>query len=401
MYKRQKYIDRIVPFIDKPVIKVISGMRRTGKSTIMQLLVNYLINSGVKNELILFINMESLDYSHLSNFSELYKFVREYKKKVGQKLYLFIDEVQEIKDWEKAVNSFFADSDADIFISGSNSKLLSGELATLITGRYIELHVYPLVFSEFSQFRKKEMEFSRLFNEFLKFGGMPGIHHLEFKEPVIYQYLSAIKDSVMLKDVIKRNNIRDVALLEKIIQFIFENIGNTFSGRKIADYFKKERRSLGHETVYNYLKYLENAFIINRVSRFDLKGKKLLETNEKYYLTDIGLGHALLGYREKDINAYLENIVFIELLYRGYDIKIGKFEDYEVDFIAQKLNERIYIQVCYMLTDEKVRNREIRPFYKINDNYPKYLLTMDSIPESSEEGILRRYIPNWLMEKSN
>ncbi|MEI7990406.1 MAG: DUF4143 domain-containing protein, partial [Chloroflexota bacterium] len=180
----------------------------------------------------------------------------------------------------------------------------------------------------------------------------------------------------------------------------FDNIGNTFSSRNIADYFKKERRSLGHETVYSYLKYLETAFIINKVPRFDIKGKRLLETNEKYYLTDIGLGHTLLGYSDKNINAYLENIVFIELLYRGYNVKIGKLDDFEVDFIAQKSSERLYIQVCYMLSDEKVRTREIRPFLKINDNYPKYLLTMDLIPESSEDGILRRYLPNWLMEKA-
>lgn len=401
MYKRQKYIDRIVPFIDKPVIKVITGMRRTGKSTIMQLLINYLVESGVKREQILFINMELLDNSFLNDISELNKFVLGYKNKAGKKLYLFIDEIQEIKDWEKAINSFYANDELDIFITGSNSNLLSGELATLLAGRYVEFFVYPLVFSEFFQFRNKEIEFNDLFNEFLKYGGMPGIHHLEFKEPEIYQYLSAIRDSVVLKDVIKRNNIRDVSLLEKIMQFIFNNIGNILSGRKITDYFKKERSLLGHETVYNYLKYLENAFIINKVSRFDLRGKKLLETNEKYYLTDIGLGHTLLGYKESNINAYLENIVFIELLYRGYDVKIGKFEDYEIDFIAQKSGERLYIQVCYIVSDEEVRNREIRPFFKINDNYPKYLLTMDLIPESSEEGILRRYIPNWLMEKSS
>jgi len=401
MYKRQKYIDRIVPFINKPVIKVITGMRRTGKSTIMQMIINHLVESGVKKELIIFINMESLNNSHLTDISKLYKLVNRYKKKTGEKLYLLIDEVQEIQDWEKAINSFFADGDADIFITGSNSKLLSSELATLLTGRYVEFYVYPLVFSEFSQFRNKEIKSADLFNEFLKFGGMPGIHHLDFKEPEIYQYLSAVIDSVLLKDVVKRNNIRNVALLEKIMQFIFDNIGNIFSGRKIADYFKNERRTLGHETVYNYLKYLESAFIINRVPRFDLKGKKILETNEKYYLTDIGLGHALLGYREKDINAYLENIIFIELLYRGYNVKIGKFYDYEVDFIAEKQSERLYIQVCYILSDEKVRNREMRPFHKISDNHPKYLLTMDSIPESSEDGILRRYIPNWLISKSN
>jgi uncharacterized protein len=398
--KRQKYIDRIVPFVNKPVIKVIAGMRRTGKSTIMQLLINYLIKSGIKKEQILYINMELLENSHLADITELYKFVHNHKNKTEKKIYLFIDEVQEIKNWEKVVNSFYTNGDADIYITGSNSNLLSSELATLLTGRYIEFFIYPLVFSEFSQFRNKEIS-SELFNEFLKYGGMPGIHHLDFKEPEIYQYLSAIRDSAVLKDVVKRNNIRNISLLEKIIQFLFDNIGNILSGRKIADYFKKEKRLLSHETVYNYLKYLENAFIINRVQRFDLKGKKLLETNDKYYLTDIGLGHTLLGYKESNISAYLENIVFIELLFRGYEVKIGKFEDYEIDFIAQKQGERLYIQVCYLISDEKVRSREIRPFSKIKDNYPKYLLTMDSIPESSEGGFLRRYIPKWLIEESN
>ncbi len=398
MHKRQKYMDQIVPFVNKPVIKVVAGMRRTGKSTIMQLLIDYLIKSGIKKEQILYINMELFENSYLADITELYKFVHNHKNKTGKKIYLFIDEVQEIENWEKVVNSFHTNGDADIYITGSNSNLLSSELATLLTGRYVEFFIYPLVFSEFSQFRNKEIN-SELFNEFLKYGGMPGIHHLDFKEPEIYQYLSAIRDSVVLKDVIKRNNIRNISLLEKIIQFLFDNIGNIFSGRKIADYFKKEKRLLSHETVYNYLKYLENAFIINRVPRFDLKGKKLLETNEKYYLTDIGLGHTLLGYKDSNISAYLENIVFTELLYRGYEVKIGKFEDYEIDFIAQKQDERLYIQVCYLISDEKVRSREIRPFSKIKDNYPKYLLTMDSIPESGEGGFLRRYIPKWLIEE--
>lgn len=396
MYKRQSYVEKIVPFIDKPLIKVITGMRRSGKSTIMQLLVTHLINSGVDQQRIIFINMESLDNSYLTNISELHKFVREKKTKAGGRLYLFIDEIQEIPEWEKAVNSFLADNDADIFITGSNSRLLSGELATLLTGRFVEFAVYPLVFSEFCVFRNSIGTENSLFNEFIKFGGMPGIHHLEFDESNIYQYLCAIRDSVMLKDVIMRNNIRDIALIEKIMLFICDNIGNVFSGRRIADYFKNERRSISVETIYNYLRYLETAFIINRVSRYDIKGKRLLETNDKYYLTDLGLRHALFGYREKDINAYLENIVYIELRHRGYNVTIGKYDDYEVDFVAEKQNDRIYIQVSYLLADDSVYEREVRPFYKINDNFPKYLLTLDTIPESSNDGVLRRYLPDWL-----
>jgi len=399
MYKRQKYIDRIIPFVGKPVIKVITGMRRTGKSIIMMQLVDHLKESGVRSEEILYINMESLNNSRFLDIHELHRFVREQKTKAGGKISLFIDEVQEIPDWEKVVNSFFADDDADIFITGSNSKLLSGELATLLTGRYVEFNVYPFVFSEFSALLNNGKGTDYTFNEFLKYGGMPGIHHIEFEQSNIYQYLSSIRDSVVLKDVIKRNNIRDIDLLDKIMRFVFDNAGNILSSRKIADYFKSERRSVGHETVLNYLNYLESAFIIKRVPRYDLKGKKLLETNEKIYLTDIGFSHSLFGYREKNINSYLENIVFIELLYRGYDVKIGKLDDYEVDFIAEIAGERIYIQVSYLLTDETVRARETRPFYKIQDNFPKYILTMDSIPESSEDGIIRKYLPSWLMEQ--
>jgi uncharacterized protein len=382
------------------VIKVITGMRRTGKSTILKMLIDHLISTGVNKEQIIYINMESLSNSHLADISVLYKHINTQKSKTHKRIYLLIDEVQEIEDWEKAINSFFADGGIDIIITGSNSRLLSGELATLISGRYIEFGVYPLVFSEFSLFRENRTRgTSELFNEFLRFGGMPGIHHLRLNESDVYQYLSAIKDSVVLKDVIKRNNIRDVSLLDKIIQFVFDNMGNIFSSRSVADHIKKERRSLGIETVYNYLYQLEAAFIIIKVPRFDIKGKKLLETNEKFYLMDIGLSHALFGYRQKNVNDYLENIVLIELLHRGYDVTIGIFDDYEIDFIAQRSGEKIYIQVCYLITDEKVLKRELRSLHKIKDNYPKYLLSMDNVPESSEEGILRKYIPDWLIKK--
>ncbi len=396
MYVRHKYLKKIVPFIDKPVVKVITGMRRTGKSTIMNQLKDYLLNSGVDSESIIFLNMESMDNSEFLDIKTLHSFVKKHRKEVKNKIYLFIDEVQEIPDWEKVINSFFADNDADIFITGSNSKLLSGELATLLTGRYVEFNVYPFVFSEFSDVSGiKDPE--KAFNEFLKFGGMPGIHHLEKDLTEIYQYLQAIRDSIILKDVVKRNNIRDVDLLDHVTDFVFDNSGNILSSRKIAAYFKNERRSVGHETILNYLKYLESAFMISRVSRYDIKGKRLLETNEKIYISDLGLRHSLLGFRESDINLYLENIVYTELLYRGYKVTIGKLNDYEVDFVAQRSGEKIYIQVSYLLADKKVFERETRPFYRINDNFPKYLITMDKTPESNENGIVRKYLPNWLL----
>lgn len=397
MYIRQKYIDTIIPFVDKPLIKVLSGMRRTGKSTLMRQLADRL-RALHGEQRVLYINMESLDNAALSDIAALHRFVRDKKETADGALYLFIDEVQEIPGWERAVNSFLADGDADIFISGSTSKLMSGELADLLTGRYVEFRVYPLVYSEFAEIRGGDSSDESLFMEFLTFGGMPGIHHLEFDALQIYQYLTSLRDSVVLKDVVKRFNVRDVGLLEKILLFLFDNIGNITSARKVADYFKSERRSLGHETVYNYLKYLETAGIILEVPRFDIRGKKLLEVNAKYFVADIGLCHTFGGYREEQLNAYLENIVFTELLYRGYTVTVGRIDDVEVDFIARRRDETIYVQVCYLLTDESVLERETRPFYKIDDNYPKYLLTLDRTPESSRDGIMRRYLPGWLCD---
>jgi len=373
-------------------------MRRTGKSTMLQLIIAKLAESGAAQKRLVYINMESMDNTHFCDPYVLHTYIKKQKHAVGEKLYLFIDEIQEIPGWEKAINSFLADDDADIFITGSSSKLLAGELADLLTGRYIEIPVYPLVLSEFAYFRYKETAENNLFEEFLRVGGMPGIHHLDFQEIWIYQYLAAVRDSVMLKDVIKRNNIRNIALLEKIVLFVSNNIGNINSARKIADYFKKEFRSLGHETVYNYLRYLEEACIINKVSRYDIKGKKHLEVSEKYYLTDIGLGHAFSGYKDSMISAYLENIVFLELRYRGYEIYIGKLDNLEIDFIARRKSEILYIQVSYLLADDTVRAREFRPLYAVKDNYPKLVLTMDKLPASSEDGIIRQYLPDWLLD---
>ena len=397
MYNRQSYLDEITPFIDAPLIKVITGMRRSGKSTIMKLLIHHLEKSGVSQDRILYINMESFENRAFSDSKILHSFIKKKKNEQSEKLYLFIDEVQEIVEWERVVNSFLADADADIFITGSNSTLLSGELATLIAGRYVTFQIFPLTFSEYTLFRESETDQNILFNEFLQYGGMPGIHTLHINKDNIYQYLTGVTDSIVLKDVVARNSIRNLNLLEKLTLFLADNIGNIFSGRKIAQYFKNQYRTLSIETIYNYIHYLETAFLINRVSRYDLKGKRLLETHEKYYLTDLGLRHILVGYREDDINAYLENIVYIELRKRGYSVTIGKFDDYEIDFIAKRASEQIYIQVSYLLANEKVRERETRVFYKIKDNYPKYLLTMDKIPRSDSDGIIQEYLPDWLL----
>ncbi|MBP7553194.1 MAG: ATP-binding protein [Spirochaetes bacterium] len=397
MISREHYIEKIMPFIDKPLIKVITGMRRTGKSTIMKLLIENLVGRNISRERIIYLNMESLDNEKFRDINVLNEFIKEQKKAVSGGLYLFIDEVQEIRSWEKLVNSLLSEGNIDIIITGSNSRLLSGELSTYLTGRYVEFHIYPLTFSEFMRFRNIINYSDNDFYDFIKFGGLPGIHQIEYNVEPIYQYLSSVSDSIIFKDVVMRNNIRDSSLLEKLIIFIASNIGNIFSARSVADYLKKERRTLGIETIYNYIKYLETAFYINKVERYDIAGKKYLETHEKYYLTDVGLLNASLGYKENSINAYLENIVYLELKKRAYQVYIGKIDDYEIDFIAEKSNEKVYIQVAYLLADEKIREREYRPFYKINDNYPKFVLTMDKIPSNNTDGIIRKYIPDFLI----
>lgn len=260
-----------------------------------------------------------------------------------------------------------------------------------------------MTFTEFRQFRAKSGETTDItgdFSAYLKYGGFPGIHHLEFRDEIIYQYLASLTDSVLLKDVILRHKIRDAALLRSLLVFLADNCGSIFSARSVADYLKKERRSLGVETVYNYLSHLEAAFVIYKVPRFDLRCKRLLETHEKYYLADIGLRHALLGYREKDIGIFLENIVFIELKKRAYSVSIGKIGDMEIDFIASRGNEKIYIQVAYLIPDAATREREFRPLRLLADNHPKYVLTMDPAPAGNDEGIHRMYLPDWLLDEN-
>ena len=362
----------------------------------LRLVADSILESGVAPDRVMFLNMESMEHDLYRDIEALHQHVRRRRAAQGQRLYLFIDEIQEIPGWERAVNSFLADGDADIYISGSNSRLLSGELATLLSGRFVEFTVYPLCFGEFLEFRGPSPAAEGAFMDFLRFGGFPGIHRLEFSEATIYQYLSSLADSVLLKDVVMRNKVRDVALLRSLLLFMAGNCGSIFSARSVADYLKKERRSLGVETICNYLAWLEAAFVVHKVPRFDIKGKRLLETHEKYYLADLGLRHTLLGYREKGIGVFLENVVYIELRKRAYLVRIGKLDDLEVDFIATRGDERLYIRVDYLLADEATRERDFRPLRMIPDNHPKYVLSMDRTPPGDDEGILRMYLPDFL-----
>ncbi|MBW1940505.1 MAG: ATP-binding protein [Deltaproteobacteria bacterium] len=402
MYKRNLYQKKISLFIDKPVIKVITGMRRVGKSCLLKLVMEDILEGDTEEKQILYINRESLEYDFIKNYKDLYEYVKKRFNNIRGHKYLFIDEIQEIESWEKAVNSFFSQGDMDIFITGSNANLLSSELATLLSGRYVEIPVYSLGFSEFIRFRQKQhADKAENFKDYLKFGGLPALHAFDLNEEVVFQYLNSIYNTILLKDVIKRNNVRNVSLLENLTKYIFDNIGNIFSAKKITDYLKSQNLKVGVETVQNYLSYLISTFVIHKVPRYDIKGKRLLELHEKYYLGDIGLRHALLGFRESDISGILENIVFLELKRRGYTVHLGKMRNKEVDFIATKENKKIYIQVSYLLASKETIEREFSVLQQIRDNYPKYVISMDSIFGHDFEGIKQLNLVDFLMDKNN
>lgn len=399
MYNRKYYIDKIGRFIDKPVIKVITGMRRTGKSCILKLVIEELKSKGVSEKNILYINKESLDFDFIKTYSDLNRYVKRFYSNVRGVKYLFIDEIQEIKSWEKAVASFFTEGGIDIYITGSNAHLLSSELATLLSGRYVEIPVYTLSFKEFLVFRgEKAGSIDEEFLNYLQFGGLPAIHHFELEQESVYQYIGSIYNTILLKDVIQRNNIRNPNLLENIGRYIFDNIGNIFSAKRISDYLKSQNLKINVETVQNYVGFYLASFAVYKVPRYDIKGKRLLEIHEKYFVGDVGFRHAVLGYREKGISGILENIVFLELKRRAYNVYVGKLQDNEIDFVAERADGKIYVQVAYLLASDETVEREFHPLTQIKDNYPKYVISMDTAFGKDHEGIKRLNIIDFLME---
>lgn len=404
MIKRDLYLDKIRPFIDKPFIKVITGIRRCGKSTILMMIKEEILDKGIDDSNIVYINFESMLYSDIDNSKKLYSYVKDQVKN-SNKYYLFFDEIQEVKDWEKAINSFLIDFDCDIYITGSNSKLLSSELATYLTGRYIEINVNTLSFGEYLDFRKQvnhidDINTREELKRFIRLGGFPAVHTGNYDIESAYKIVSDIYSSALLRDTIQRYKIRNIELLERIVKFVFDNVGNTFSANNIAKYFKSQQRNVDINTIYNYLNALESSFIIQKVSRYDIAGKNILKTNEKFYLADQSLKYATMGYKDRAISGILENIVYLELKSRGYDIFIGKLGDTEVDFIAEKQNEKVYIQVSYVLVDESTIEREFRPLLKIKDHYPKYVVTMDDFFEDNIDGVKHVNLADFLlMEK--
>ena len=388
MIKREIYINRITPFINKPVIKVITGIRRCGKSTFLKILMENLTDSKIDQKNILFINKDSLDFDHIKTYNDLNGFVLKKFKGVKGNKYLFIDEVQQIEKWEKAVAGFFAEKEADIYVTGSSAGLLSSELATLLTGRYIEFKMNTLVFSEFLKFRSKTSEEKENeFNLFLKYGGFPGIHQMEFNDEVLGQYISSIYSTILLKDVVARNQVRDVALLERIVRYIADNCGNITTAKGISKYIKSQHLSCSVDTVQNYISWLTDAYMAFKVNRYDIRGKRLLELYEKYFLGDIGFIFGILGNKAVDISGKMENIVYLELLSRGYTVHIGKLYELEVDFIAIKNDQKLYIQVTYLLYDEKVIEREFGVLSSVKDNYTKIVLSLDKYFGVEKNGI--------------
>jgi uncharacterized protein len=388
MIIREKYLNRIKPFINKPLIKIITGIRRCGKSTFIKMLIDDLLKSKVDPENILLINKDSLEFDYINNYKDLNDFVTLKFQKIKGSRYIFIDEIQTIENWEKAVAGFFTDNIADIYITGSNEGLLSSDLATLLTGRYIEIKINTLVFSEFLKFRNKPIsEKDDEFSLFMKYGGFPGVHQMELNDEVIYQYLSSVYSTILLKDVFARNQVRDVALLERIVRYIADNCGNITTAKGISKYIKSQHLNCSVDTVQNYIMWLSEAYIAYKVTRYDINGKRFLELYEKYFLADAGFIFGILGNRTGDISGKLENIVYLELLSRGYSVSIGKIYDKEVDFIAVKNDQKIYVQVAYLLYDEKVIEREFGVMASIKDNYTKMVLSLDKYFGGERDGI--------------
>lgn len=399
MKERPLYISKIRPFVDKPVIKVITGIRRSGKSALLMLLRDFLMENGVSDKNILYINFESMEYVDIDSAKSLYSYVIEHKPDNG-KYYILLDEVQNVKEWERAVNSFQVDMDCDIYITGSNSQLLSSELSTLLAGRYVEFVIETLSFKEYLSFLNSDSkDVHKEFLQYLQLGGFPVIHSHNYDVDSAYKIINDIYSSVILRDTIQRHNIRNVEQLDRIMRFVLTNIGNLFSAKSISDYFISQKRKVDVNTVYNYLSALESAYIIRRVNRYNLKGKEVLKTNEKFYLGDHALVYSLMGYDSQWISGVLENIVFLEMLRRGYTPYIGKYDDNEIDFVAEKSGNKIYVQVAYKIETEKTFEREVNTLLKINDNYHKYIVTLDEMIAGNTDGIEKVHMADFLLKE--
>ena len=398
MKKRDLYLNKLIQFKDKQFIKVITGIRRCGKSTLLKLFKEYLLENDVNEKQIIYINFESMQFDDIKDYKLLYEYIKEHIVE-DSRTYLLLDEVQEVVHWEKAVNSFLVDFNVDIYLTGSNAWLLSSELSTLLSGRYVEIKMLPLSFKEYMDFiEEPSNDKERNFQSYLRYGGLPPIIELNNNFNMIQPFLSGIYNTVLMKDIVQRNTVRDPALLDNLVRFLADNVGNSISTKKISDYLTSAGRKTTSATIDNYLQMLEKAFIFYRANRYDIKGKLYLKTQEKYYIVDTGIRNNLLGSRNMDYGHILENVVYLELLRRGFDVYIGKIGSMEVDFIAVKANKKIYYQVFASILDEKTKERELRSLMSIPDQYDKILLTMDKPYAKDFEGIKWMNIIDFLLE---
>ena len=399
MLDRIGYVERISHFLGAPVIKILTGMRRVGKSTILTQLAASLRERGVAEANIVQINMELFPNAPLKDPARLYAYITQQLAGTTGPRYILIDEVQEVPEWERVVQSLLAENLGDIVLTGSNAHMLSSELATLLTGRYIELPVYALSFSEYITIRSESVtapDPRLLFNEYLQFGGLPGIHHLPLEEESTAPYLSAVLDTLLLRDIVQRHRIRDVSVLERILNFCMDSTGSLVSIKSIADFFKSQGLRVGLETVAQYLSYLCEASILMRVPRYDIQGKRQMEYLDKYYLTDVGLRYCRLGWSSKRLPGTLETVVLHELLRRGWKVSVGAMGKREIDFVAQKQEERRYVQVATYLTEEATIEREFGNLEAIRDNYPKIVLSLDDLPIGGRNGVMWQNVREWV-----
>ena len=399
MIYRKTYMDQIIPFIDTPFVKVLTGVRRCGKSTVMEMIRQVLHEKGIKEKNIIAYRFDSLEYEEINTAGRLYK---EVKSRIipEEKMYIFLDEVQEVKDWEKAVNSLLSDFNTDIYVTGSNSRMMSSEISTYLTGRYVSFRIYPLAFSEYLEFRRNYAEVADIYQEFtryIKMGGFPALQLQEYSLESAYTVVRDIYNSTIFTDIVKRNQIRKVDQLERVVKYTFGNVGQTFSALTLSKYLKSQNRQMDTETVYSYLKKLENAYILHRCSRFDIKGKEILKTQEKFYLADPAFRFSVLGYDENAVAGMLENVVYIELRHRGYDVYVGKLDNTEIDFVAVRQNEKIYIQIAQRIANEETEKREYGNLLSISDNYPKYVLRTDVFAGGNYEGVKTMHIADFLL----
>ena len=394
MIERPLYVDKIMAYVDTPFVKILTGVRRCGKSTILKMIMERLkTERNIPEDRIISCRFDSMEYEDMT---------AKLKERLcpDGKTYLFLDEVQEIKGWEKVVNSLASDFDVDLYITGSNSRMMSSEIATYLTGRYISFRIFTLSFGEYLMFKSKFANVGEPKAElanYVRLGGFPATHLQAYSQDEIYTIVRDIYNSTIFSDIVKRNQVRKIDQLERVVKYTFNNVGNTFSAKSIADYLKAERRSLDNETVYSYLEKLEKAYLLHRCSRYDLQGKEILKTQEKFYLADVALRYSVLGYNADSVASSLENIVYLELCRRGYTVNVGKTGDSEIDFVAVRQNEKIYVQVTQEINSEKTEKREYSRLLEIPDNYPKFVLTTDEFAGGNYEGIKTMHIADFLL----